>query len=100
MGIGDLVNKAKHDRAVLRIAEEYEKRGCKVYADIKGYPKPPIIGGYEPDVVADKKGHRTIVALETRDSISTLQTVFKDAEFTRMSKRSSVTHYKRLLYGD
>ncbi|MCH8874169.1 hypothetical protein IH824_15600 [candidate division KSB1 bacterium] len=47
-------SQAKHDIEVKRIAKELEKNGYKVKADSRGYSKPETIGGYRPDVVAQK----------------------------------------------
>lgn len=60
----------KHDRAVEKTAEYYEKRGYKVQADITGYNKPDTINGRRPDVIAKKRGEQTvIVEVETKDSL-------------------------------
>ena len=92
-----LTSQAKHDQKVLKIVREYEEKDYKVYADIWGYPKPPVIGGYRPDVLASKGGHRIIVEVEALDSLKTHQAAVKDAAFKRVCRRSSTTNYRRVI---
>ena len=93
----NLTTQTKHDQMVLRIAREYEGKDYKVYADIEGYRKPPIIGGYRPDVLAVKHGHRTIVEVETLDSVNTHHAAAQDGAFRRACRRSPTTSYKRVI---
>jgi len=59
---------AKHDKAVLRSADWYKKRGYSVKADVPGWDKPKTIGGRRPDLIV-KKGKKEIVKeIETKDS--------------------------------
>jgi len=59
---------AKHDKAVLRSAQNYESRGYKVKADLPGYDKPKKIGGYIPDLIVKKGKREKIIEIETRDT--------------------------------
>ena len=59
----------RHDAEVLRTAERLKAQGYDVTADVKGYPKPKTIGGYRPDVVAKRGRERTIVEVETPESV-------------------------------
>ncbi len=94
---GNLVTPNKHDQMVLRIAHEYEAKGYRVYVDFWGYPKPQVIGGYKPDVLATKGDQRIIVEVETTDSFKTHHASVKDAAFKRVCRRSPSTHYRRLI---
>jgi len=59
---------ARHDKAVLRSADWYEREGYKVKADLPRWDRPKTIGGYRPDLIA-KKGRREIVKeIETKNS--------------------------------
>jgi hypothetical protein len=60
----------KHDNAVKKSAEYYEKQNYSVDADIKGYNKPKTINGRRPDLIAKKGKKEIIVEVETSDSIN------------------------------
>lgn len=88
---------SKHDRAVEKIAQDYEDRGYDVSADVEGYPRPPTIGGYRPDVVARKGGHETIVEVETPDSVDSPRDRAQQKAFQSAARRSKRRHYKRIV---
>lgn len=56
---------SSHDALVRRIAAGYKGRGYTTAADVEGYPRPPVIGGHRPDVVATKGRERKIIEVET-----------------------------------
>lgn len=93
----NLTSQTKHGEVVSEIARKYKGENYKVYADIKGYPKPPIIGGHRPDVLAVKSRHRTIVEVETSDSLKTSYAAMKDSAFKRACRRNSTTNYRRVI---
>jgi len=93
--IGNQTSQNKHDQMVLKIVRGYEEKDYKIYVDILGYPKPPVIGGHRPDVLLTKGGHRTIVEVETLNTIGTHHAAIKDTAFKRACRRNSVTHYRR-----
>lgn len=90
-------SQSKHDRKVREIAKDYEHRGYNVSADVPGYPQPPAIGGYRPDVVARKSGHETIVEVETPDSLNSPRDIAQQNAFLRATRRSEKRHYKRVI---
>ena len=59
----------KHDQAVQKSAEYYEKQGYDVQADISGYEKPETINNRRPDVIAKKGVDEVILEVETKDSV-------------------------------
>lgn len=91
------ISQSKHDRKVLQIAREYGRSDYEVYADIAGYLKPSLIGGYRPDVIAIKYGHITIVEVETTDSLNTAHANAQDSAFRRARRRSATTKYRRFI---
>ncbi len=93
----DPASQIKHDQMVLKIIREYEGKNYKVYANIEEYRKPSIIGGYRPDVLAVKHGYRTIVEVETLDSLNTDEAAARDSAFRRACRRSPKTDYKRAI---
>ena len=62
-------SQARHDAEVRGIAEDLKRKGYDVEADFKGFPQPPTIGGYRPDVIARKISEKRIVEVETPDSV-------------------------------
>ena len=70
----------KHDQGVAKVVRYYEDLGYKVSADISGLPKPIIIHGRRPDVLAKKGKETVIVEVETKETLKTdvdQQKVFK-----------------------
>jgi hypothetical protein len=59
---------SKHDKGVQTSAEYYEQQGYEVKADLPDYPRPPIMGGRRPDLVATKRKETVLEEVETRDS--------------------------------
>ncbi len=90
-------SQGKHDRKVRQIAGDYEHRGYNVSADVPGYPQPPTIGGYRPDVVARKSGQETIVEVETPDSVNSPRDIAQQGAFLRAARRSEKRHYKKIV---
>jgi len=56
----------KHDLGVLKSVRGYKSQGYKVKADLPGYKKPKSIGGFIPDVHAQKGKKEKIVEIETK----------------------------------
>jgi len=90
-------SQSKHDRMVEKIAQDYEAKGYDVSADVEGYPQPPTLGGYRPDVVASKGGQETIVEVETPDSVNSLRDTAQQGAFRRAARRSDTRHYRRIV---
>lgn len=90
-------SQSKHDRKVQETARDYKVRGYNVSADVAGYPQPPTIGGYRPDVVARKGGHETIVEVETPDPVNSPRDIAQQNAFLRTARRSEKRHYRRIV---
>ncbi len=62
-----------HDSAVARSAGQYLSYGYKVWADIRGYWKPPklCVDGYckIPDIFAKKGRYIQVIEFETPESV-------------------------------
>lgn len=57
-------------RAIREIAEEMEDEGAEVFADVRGYPRPPVMNGRIADVVGyHEDGTIEIVEVENDRSI-------------------------------
>ena len=92
-----VASQTKHDRAIRAEANNYKKRGYEVQADVSGYPQPPTVGGYRPDLMVKKGGQRTIVEVETEDSLNTAHAAAQNGAFLRARRRDLKTHYRRII---
>ena len=90
-------SQSKHDIEVKRIAKELEKKGYKVKADIRGYSKPETIGGYRPDVVAQKGKEKKIVEVETSESVKNARDIAQQQAFRNAANRSKSTTFRRTI---
>lgn len=95
--------RAVHDRRVRRIAEDYEARGYDVAADIKGWPKPPVMNGHRADVVASRGKRAHVVEVEhehtldtthTRNQIQALTTYCAEVTSHRATLTVDLTRYR------
>ena len=92
-----LSSQSKHDRKVLQIVMEYINKGYQIKADIPGYSKPGPILGYRPDIVASKGDHKTIIEVETPDSIGSDRDLAQQKAFRQAAEGEPKIHYKRLI---
>ena len=88
---------SKHDRTVEKIAQDYKDRGYDVSADVGAYARPSTIRGYRPDVLARKRGHETIVEVETPDSVDSPRDKAQQRAFRSAARRSERRHYRRVV---
>lgn len=91
-----LSTKTKHNRRVEEIADVYHRDGYRVKADhIESYPSPDTYRGYRPDVVAEKSGHKTLIEVETEDSVGTKRDRKQRGAFKNWRSRKETRHFKR-----
>lgn len=65
-------NQEKHDVAVGSWAKQVIMSGWNsVWSDLPGNVKPPMVGGFIPDIYAVHNGQKYIIEIETIDSIKT-----------------------------
>ena len=58
----------RHNRTVRKVAGGYRSQGCRVRADVSGYPQPRTYRRRRPDVVARRGRDVVMVEVETRKS--------------------------------
>ena len=90
-------SQSKHNTTVNKLANQYKKKGYKVKADIEGWGKPDTIKGVRPDIIAEKGGHKTVVEVETKDSVDSKRDQQQQQAFKNWSKTSDTKHYKRVV---
>jgi hypothetical protein len=66
---------AEHDREVRRVANEYLRKGYKVLVDLPDWEQPDTVKGVRPDLSVKKKGHETLIEVETPEAEEDLQAV-------------------------
>ena len=75
-----ILSSQRHDSVVAIRASELVRAGARVCADVEGYPQPPLIAGYRPDIVA--YGIRNLISeIETSESWSSSHTQEQLAAF-------------------
>ena len=90
-------SQSKHNTTVKQLAKQYQQKGYNVKADIGGYRKPDTITGVRPDIIAEKSGHKTVVEVETKDSVDSKRDVQQQQAFKNWSRESEKKHYKRVV---
>ena len=83
-------NQSKHDKKVESLAENLEKQGFSVQADISGYDKPTTFGGMRPDVIGRKGKERRIYEVETPDSVDSARDQKQQEEFKDVADMNPV----------
>jgi hypothetical protein len=73
-------------KAILRSARSHVKAGAEVYADLPGWPKPPVLNGHIPDVYA-----------EYELSIERTHARRQDAAFSAWAEQGEHREYEQIL---
>ena len=90
-------NQSAHNTTVKKLAKQYKQKGYKVKADVEGWQKPDTIRGVRPDIIAEKSGHKTVVEVETKDSVDSKRDLQQQKAFKNWSTDSDKKHYKRVV---
>lgn len=59
-------------RAIGAAAARLDRRGALVFADLPGWPRPPLIGGFVPSVYAVLADREVVLWVEPADGASAL----------------------------
>ncbi len=87
----------QHDRIVKKMAKEYEEKGYEVQADVEGWKQPGTIGGLRPEKKKKKKGHQTVVEIETPGSLDGKRDQEQQKAFKKWSNRASGKHFRKIV---
>jgi hypothetical protein len=90
-------DQAEHDREVRRIANEYLKKEYKVLAALPNWEQPDTIKGVRPDLSVKKKGHETLIEVETPESVQSKRDEKQKKIFGRWSAGSQHKHFRRII---
>jgi len=86
-----------HDKRVRQEANKRKRQGFNVRADIPGFPKPPTVGGYRPDVDARKGSARKLIEVETPESKNSARDKGQQAAFRQAARRNKNTKFRRVV---
>lgn len=82
-----ILSAQRHDSVVAARASELARAGERVWADVEGYPKPQLISGYRPDIMAN--GTQNLISeVETSETYANTHTRHQLAAF------ASVQNYR------
>ena len=90
-------SQSKHDQAVKKRAEQLQRQGFKVEADLKGWSQPGTIRGVRPDIDARKGQQRVIVEVETPESKDDGRAQRQQRAFESAAKRSAKTRFEKIV---
>ena len=76
---------------MLRVANECKRKGYTVLADLPNWEQPDTIKGVRPDLSVKKKGHETLISVESvRDEK-------QKKAFKQWSEISEHRHFRRII---
>ncbi len=90
-------SQSKHDQEVKRLAIKYQNEGYKVEADLKGFQRPEMVGGFIPDIKVKKGGQEIIIEVETFDSVDSTSDLLQKDAFQNWSRQYKKRHFKRKI---
>ena len=90
-------SQSQHDQAVKKRAEQLQRQGFEVEADLKGWKQPGTIRGVRPDIDAWKGAKRVIVEVETPESEGDRRAERQRRAFEGAATRSAKTRFETIL---
>ena len=79
------------------MANEYLRKGYTVLADLPGWEQRDTIKGVRPDLKVRKKGHETLIEVETPESEESRRDEKQKKIFKQWSERSQQRHFRRVI---
>jgi hypothetical protein len=84
-------------RALHDAASVLERDGGVVFADLDGWPRPPVVQGFVPDLYAVFDDREIVLDFVDQDSVARDATGRKDRAFTAWARASTRRVYERIL---
>jgi hypothetical protein len=78
-------------------AEQLQRLGYKVKADLKGWDQPDTIGRVRPDIGARKGTKRVIVEVETKESVDDARAQRQERTFRGAANRSKNAKFEKIV---
>jgi len=66
-------------------------------ADLPNHEQPETIKGLRPDLRVGKKGHETLIEVETPESVESARDEKQKKIFKQWSERSQHKHFRRII---
>ncbi|MEW6374739.1 MAG: hypothetical protein AB1502_02985 [Thermodesulfobacteriota bacterium] len=73
------------------------RKGYTVLADLPGWEQPETIKGLRPDLRVRKKGHETLIEIETPESVESARDEKQKKVFKQWSAKSEHRHFRRII---
>ena len=90
-------SQSRHDKAVKKRAEQLERQGYTVQADLKGWKQPGTIRGVRPDIDARKGDKRVIAEVETKESVGDARAERQERTFKAAAKRTKGGRFEKIV---
>jgi hypothetical protein len=84
-------------RAIQQSAERLLARGAEVYADLPGWPKPPVINGHIPDLYAVLNKRVVMAEYENEVSVSRSHARSQDRAFSAFARSRADVRYRQIV---
>jgi hypothetical protein len=93
-----LPSRAGHGpRAVREAAETLEQDGAVVFANLDGWPRPPVLHGFIPDVYAVFEDREVVLEFEDEESVTKEPAQRQDAAFATWAGAAPGRAYEQIV---
>jgi hypothetical protein len=83
--------------AIRKAAEAMDLDGAVVFANLDGWPRPPVVNGYIPDVYAVYEDREIILEFENDRSVEQAQALREDVAFASWADASEGREYDQII---
>lgn len=84
-------------RALLEAAELLERDGGVVFADLDGWPRPPVIQGFVPDLYAVFEDREIVLSFVNEQSVLRDAAVRRDRAHSSWAQASTLRIYEQVM---
>jgi hypothetical protein len=84
-------------RAIREAAETLERGGGVVFARLEGWPRPPVVQGFVPDVYAVFDDREVLLSFESEDSLHRAAAEQREGAFTAWAGASPRRIHEQIL---
>jgi hypothetical protein len=84
-------------RALLEAAEVLERDGGVVFADLDGWPRPPVVSGFVPDLYAVFEDREIVLSFVNDESVLREQSRRRDLAFSAWAGASALRIYEQIV---
>lgn len=83
--------------AIREAAEGLERAGAVVFAVLPGWPRPPVINGFVPDVYAVLDDREILLEFENDSSVALALAERQDGAFSAWAEQDSSREYEQIV---